>query len=116
MNYTTKYFNLSSNDGLFLLQILTDFDALESAPQIAALRGIEGNAKRGLYFFEMVEDISAFDIECNSNLDAFLYEHSDSGFSEDLSELTQDMAEASKQDFIWERELLAEFCKMKKSS
>ena len=116
MAYTTKYFNLSNDDGLFLLQILTDFDALESAPQIAALRGIEGNAKRGLYYFQMCEEISAFDIECCSNLDAFLYEHSDSGFSEDLSGLTQDMTEASRADFLWERELLAEFCKMKKTA
>lgn len=116
MNVSTKYFNLSDDNGLFLLQILTDFDALESAPQLAALRGIEGNAERGLYYFQMVEEISAFDIECCSNLDAFLYEHSDSGFSEDLNELTQDMEESNKQDFIWERELLAEFCKMKKTA
>ena len=116
MNYTTKYFDLSAGEDLFFCQVLTDFDALEAAPQIAAIRGIEGNSERGLYFFEMVEEISAFDIECNSNLDAFLYEHSDSGFSEDLSELTQDMEESGKQEFIWERELLAEFCKIKKTA
>ena len=115
MIYTTKYFNLSEGEDLFLLQILTDFDALETAPQIAALRGIEGNNERGLYYFQMVETISAHDLETSASLDAFLYEHSDSGFSEDLSGLTEDwLAPSGRIDFMWERELLSTFCHMDK--
>lgn len=108
MNYTTKYFDLSAGEDLFFCQVLTDFDALEAAPQIAAIRAIEGNRERGLFYYQLCDTISAFDLECGGQLESYLWERNEFGYSTDL---TDQLHEALKcpPNFVWDLELMERF-------
>lgn len=97
----SRYYDLSDDNGMLAVRIITDFDALKDAPQTAFIQGVEGEGGRGLFYFEMTETLSAFDIECGSNLEAFLFEHSDCGYSESVTEITPEIVDIINGDRPW---------------
>lgn len=97
----TQHFDLSDKNGLFVVQVTTDHLALRNAPQTALIQGVEGDPERGLFYFEMTETVTAADLESDASLDAFLFEHSDSGYSETVTEITPDIVELINGDRPW---------------